>query len=99
MQEHIDHNSWELREKIKKYIREVKTDNSEQIQLGTEILALSGAVRASCFDNFKRMLRVYQLSGEPLTRQKIKQWIADRFIPEHYKPHTLSQINEKNIEA
>jgi len=93
----LDHNSWDLREKVKRLIQKIQTDDSEVKALALDIVASVGSVHTSCFDNFKRMLRVYQLAGEPLTREIVNRWIADDFIPEHYRSHVLPQVHEKNL--
>lgn len=88
----LDHESWWTGELFKKYIRKVQPLDDNAEELGVEIAANIGGVHKMALANFRTMVRVYQLSGNPITPQLVERWVQEEFIPSHYKAFMLSQV-------
>lgn len=79
-----------MQEAFKKYIRKDRPLDGEE--LGIEIATALGGVHQMGLSNFRMMVRVYQLSGHPVTPELVDRWIREEFIPPHYRAFMLSQV-------
>jgi hypothetical protein len=88
----LDHETWSVQEMFKAYMRQVRPPDSAAERLGIDLATAVGGTHKMGLSNFRMMVRVYQLSGHPITGDLVDRWIREEFIPEHYRPFMLSQV-------
>ena len=87
----LDHETWSDQEMLKDYMHSVELQDSNAEKL-INLATAMGGTHQMALSNFRMMVRVYQLSGQTITRELVDRWIREEFIPEHYRAFMLSQV-------
>lgn len=94
----LDHDSWEIGEIVKDYFSAVSSSKEKAKQLESRLLLKVGGVHKLALANFRTMVRVYQLSGDPITNDLVNRWISEEFVPDHYRAFMLSQVTKPGVD-